>query len=151
MNYREAQELSKTFHYAWLLLLIALVAWELPKDSQLPSVALEVPEAAKYTSLWVTKDAQRVRDNKVFWILMEINVRMAISRKLRFSPMLYANLQGYVEFKADFHRVSIMAWKDHAHKWYDLPYLETDDAIDAVLDQWLVEWCSTIDLAAHGS
>lgn len=29
---REAQELSKTFHYAWLLLSIVLVAWELPED-----------------------------------------------------------------------------------------------------------------------
>lgn len=26
-------------------------------------------------------------------------------------------------------------------KWYDLLYLATNDAIDAVLDQWPVEWC----------
>jgi len=46
MNYREAQELRKTFQYAWLLMSIVMVAWELPKDSQLPSVAPNLPEAA---------------------------------------------------------------------------------------------------------
>ncbi len=45
------------FHYAWLLLSIVLVAWELLKDNQFPSVALDLLEAAKYASLWATKDA----------------------------------------------------------------------------------------------
>jgi len=44
------------FHYVWLLLLIVLVAWELPEDSQFPSVALNLLEVVKYTFLWVTKD-----------------------------------------------------------------------------------------------
>jgi len=57
-NCHEAQELSKTFHYAWLLLLIVLVAWEVPKDSQFPSLTPDLLEAVKYTSLWATKDAQ---------------------------------------------------------------------------------------------
>lgn len=57
-NSCEAQELSKTFHYAWLLLSIVLVAWELPEDSQFPSVMPDLPEATKYALLWATKDAQ---------------------------------------------------------------------------------------------
>jgi len=56
-NYHEAQELSKTFHYAWLLLSIVMIAWELPEDNQFPSVAPDLLEVAKYASLWVTKDA----------------------------------------------------------------------------------------------
>lgn len=34
MNCKEAQGQGKTFHYAWFLLSILLVAGELPKDSQ---------------------------------------------------------------------------------------------------------------------
>lgn len=70
------------FHYAWLLLSIVLVEWEMPKDIQFPSVALDLPEEVKYASRWVTKDVQRIKDNKIFWILMEMNIRMAINRKL---------------------------------------------------------------------
>jgi len=66
VNYHEAQELSKTFHYEWLLLSIVLVAWELPKDSQFTSVVPELPEALKYASLWVTKDAHHIKDSKIF-------------------------------------------------------------------------------------
>ena len=55
-NCHEAQELNKMFHYAWLLLSIMLVVWELPEDSQFPSVALDLLEVEKYASLWVTKD-----------------------------------------------------------------------------------------------
>lgn len=78
---------------------------------------------------------------------MEMNIRMVINHKLRFSPMVYANLQGYAKFKVDFHQVSIKARKDPSQKWYDLPYLETDDAIDAMLNQWPVDWHFTTDLS----
>lgn len=50
-NFREAQEQDKTFHYAWLLLSILLVAGELSEDSQFPHIDRELPEAAKYSSL----------------------------------------------------------------------------------------------------
>ena len=60
LNFRKVQELSKMFHYAWLLLSIVLIAWEFPKDIQFPSIT------AMYTSLWATKDAQRIKDNKIF-------------------------------------------------------------------------------------
>jgi len=33
VNCRELRDLSKTFHYAWLLLSIVLTAWKLREDS----------------------------------------------------------------------------------------------------------------------
>ena len=64
------------------MLLIVLVAWELLEESQFPSVAPNLPEAAKYASLWLTKDIQRVQDSKILWILMEMNIRMGINNEL---------------------------------------------------------------------
>lgn len=66
---------------------------------------------------------------------MEMNVHMAINHKPWLSYTVFINLQCYMEFKADFHHVSIRAYKDPTQTWYDLPYLEIDDAIDAVLDR----------------
>lgn len=65
MNCREAQEQRKMFHYAWLLFLIILVAWELPKDIQFPSVVLDLLEAVKYASLWVTKDEKQIKERNI--------------------------------------------------------------------------------------
>lgn len=53
------------FQYAWLVLSIVLVACALPEDSQFPLVVQDLLEATKFTSLWATKDAQRVKDSKV--------------------------------------------------------------------------------------
>ena len=82
--------------------------------------------------------------------MMEMNIRMAINHKPKLSPTVYANLQGYAKFKANFHNVFIRAQKELAQKWYDLPYLAIDDAIDAVLNQWPVEWHATTDLEVGG-
>ena len=75
---------------------------------------------------------------------------MAINCKLWLSPTMFDNLQGYIDFKEYFHHVAIRAWRDPVQKWYDLPYLETDDDIDAILDQWLEKWCTIADLAVGG-
>ena len=73
-NCREAQEQGNTFHYAWFLLSIMLVAGELLEDIQFPPLDHDFPEVAKYASLWVTKDATRIYKTKIFWILMEASV-----------------------------------------------------------------------------
>jgi len=59
---------------------------------------------------------------------------MAINRKPQLSPTIFDKLQEHVNFKANFHHVSIHAQKDLDKKWYDLPYLATKDAITAVLN-----------------
>lgn len=128
------------FHYAWLMLSIVLVAWELPKYSQFPSITSNLPKAAKYASLWVTRDAQQIRESKIFWVLMEMNIRMGINCKPRLSPTVYNSLQSFAEFKVDFHHVFINGWKDPMKVWHELPYLVTDDVIFVVLKSWPLEW-----------
>ena len=50
------------------------MAGELPEDSQFPRIDRDLLEAAKYASLWATKFATRIHDNKIFWVLMEMNI-----------------------------------------------------------------------------
>ena len=57
----------------------------------------------------------------------------------------------YVEFKANFHYVSIKGWKDPEKKWYDLPYLEMDDAIIAILESWPADWRTVSYFSAWSS
>lgn len=91
-NWCEAQELSKTFHYAWLLLSIVLVTWELPEDIQFTSVTLDLPEEGRYASLWAAKDVQCIKDRKIFWISMEINISMAINHKPSLAPTVFSKM-----------------------------------------------------------
>lgn len=81
MNFREAREQGKTFHYTWLLLKILLVTGELPKGSQFPDIEKDLPEAVWYNSLQATKDATRIREIKVFLIFMEASIRTWVNHK----------------------------------------------------------------------
>ena len=141
-NCREAQEQGKTFHYAWLLLSIVLVAGELPEDSQFPTNARDLPEAAKYASMWATTDTHGIQDSKIFWVSMEMNIIMGINRKPWLSPTIYNILESFTEFKAEFHHIYLRVCKDPAKKWNELPYMATDDVIFDVLETWLPEWCA---------
>lgn len=46
-------------------------------------------------------------ESKVFWILVEMDLHTVISQWPRLSPTLFKQLQGFVEFKDNFHSVSI--------------------------------------------
>jgi len=56
---REAQEKSIVFHYAWLLIIIAMEAWRPPEGVQFPKVAAHEGHGVKYTNLAWRKTHQR--------------------------------------------------------------------------------------------
>ena len=112
----------------------------MPKDSQFPMIAKDLLEVAKYALLWATKDVQRIKDSKIFWVFMEMNIIMGINRNLWLSPIVYNNLHSFTVFKVDFHHVYIRVRKDPVKKWNELPYLAIDDVIFAVLESWSLEW-----------
>ena len=53
----EVQEKGTSFHYAWLILIIAMLVWKELKDTLCPLVPSIVCEAARYASLWNTTKA----------------------------------------------------------------------------------------------
>ena len=57
-NVCESQEQGKAFCYSWFLFLIALVAWEAPKESVIPLLNLGMCEGARYAHLWDSKDVK---------------------------------------------------------------------------------------------
>ena len=97
-------------------------------------------EATKYASLWETKDTQRIRDNKIFWVFMEMNIRMGINRKPWLSSTVYNSLQSFTEFKVDFNHVYIRVCKEPKNKLNELHYLTTNDVIFSMLESWPLEW-----------
>lgn len=109
---REAQEDGKAFHYAWLLLLIAMVSWRTLEDIKFPTQDPDLCEVEKFTSLWEMKDLDHIIDINMFWVLFESELQMVINQWLRLSPILHTEYTNIAEFKVDFHNLSIHAKKD---------------------------------------
>lgn len=80
MNFKESQEDNTPFCYAWLLLSIVLVAWRLPEDSQFPPHKDELLEAARFALLWAIKDVAHIKETKIFWVLMEMDLQIVINQ-----------------------------------------------------------------------
>jgi len=53
---------------------ILLVAGELLADNQFPTTKGDLPESARYTSLWATKDVNMIHEIKVFWVFVEVTI-----------------------------------------------------------------------------
>jgi len=119
---------------------IVLMARELSEDSQFPIIDRDLVKATKYAFLWATKDVNQIHDSKLFWVFMEMNLRIGMNYKSRLSPPVYNNLQIFVEFKADLHNIYIRAHKDPAKKWIELPFVSMDDVIFNLLETWPLEW-----------
>ena len=53
-DFHDAQEKGRTFHYSWLIVLIALVGMKEPTEAQFVDVPSNMLGAARYASLWVS-------------------------------------------------------------------------------------------------
>jgi hypothetical protein len=64
---REAQDQGYEFHFSWLLILIAFIAWEMPEGATFPEIEPSEPLAVKFTMLWYSSDmGKQWQSNAVF-------------------------------------------------------------------------------------
>jgi len=72
-DYKEAQDNGMKFHYAWLLILIELVSWRDPRETEFLEGMQELCLEARYVSSWNTTHKNMKMDNNViFYIYKEI-------------------------------------------------------------------------------
>jgi hypothetical protein len=84
--YREDQDKGMEFHYSWLLILIILVSWRDPYDTQFMGVVKKPCLAVKYVNKWHTADKERQLDNNiVFYVYKEV-IQMSIQNTPRILP-----------------------------------------------------------------
>jgi len=62
---REAQEKGTKFHYAWLFILISLVAWREPKETEFLEGMQKSYLEARYVSLWHAVHKKKIMDNNI--------------------------------------------------------------------------------------
>ena len=81
---RETHEKGRPFHYSWLIILITLVGWQEPTETQFDVVPAHMPGIARYASMWVSQDkTHQQMKNYVFSFYM-----MSISYEIINTPRL---------------------------------------------------------------
>lgn len=85
---------------------------------------------------------------KMSWVMVQMELYTMISKRPTLSPTLFEQLEAYVEFKVDFHNVSICARWDLKKVWYMFPYLVNEAVVQEIMGKWPWEWPHLIDLIA---
>jgi hypothetical protein len=66
-DYCEAQDQGYEFHFSWLLILIAFIAWEMLEGATFPKIEPSKTLPVKFTTLWYSIDmAKQWQSNAVF-------------------------------------------------------------------------------------
>jgi hypothetical protein len=112
---REAQDQGYDFHFSWLLILIAFIAWELPEGVTFPDIELFKPLAVKFCTLWYSNDmSKQWKCNAVlhaYYNQLKITIqsipRITLNTLYRFRPLMKFNADchfTYITARADEHK-----------------------------------------------
>ena len=59
---------SHPFHFSWLLILCAFVAWKEPPNNRFPQILGGTPRGVRYASLWDTSSPARKQVNAIVFM-----------------------------------------------------------------------------------
>jgi hypothetical protein len=85
MDCREAHEKGTEFHYAWLLILIALTVWRELEEMEFLEGMQKPFLVARYVSLWHTAHKNKQMDNNITFYIYKETIRQCIEYTLTFN------------------------------------------------------------------
>jgi hypothetical protein len=59
LDCRDVQNQGYEFHFSWMLILIAFIAWDMSESETFPDIDPFEPLAAKFSTLWYSSDMNK--------------------------------------------------------------------------------------------
>jgi len=140
LDFLEAQEWKKKFHYSWLLILITLVGWAKPPDYVFSERMIGRCEAIKYANLWYSSIEERRQDNNACFVIYHMNIEVSFRSAPRMSDTIVKKYELIVAFKADMHYIYVRARLDPSWTWLPLPYQVSDSYLEKEISEWKEDW-----------
>jgi hypothetical protein len=109
LDCREAQDQGYEFHFSWLLILIAFIAWEMPEGATFPDIEPFEPLAAKFSTLWYSNDMNKQWQSNVIFHTYYNQLKLAIQSEPRMTPNTLHRFRPLMKFSADHHFIYITA------------------------------------------
>jgi hypothetical protein len=149
-DYKDAKDPRIEFHYAWLIILIALVCWGEPKYNRFYPRPRKC-RIVKYTTLWHTSDAKQRKENynisAMYYDEMHENLANTWKENSNVFAMHYDDMQENLahtwripqevveehqsidDFQDSRHNMWIQAKRDPNKEWIQLRYYVTREEV----------------------
>jgi hypothetical protein len=112
---RKAQDHGYEFHFSWLLILIAFIAWDMPEGATFPEIESSEPLVAKFTTLWYSSDMGKQWQSNVMFHTYYLQLKRDIEVVPRMTSNTLHRFRPFVKFHRDRHFIYITARGDE-HK-----------------------------------
>jgi hypothetical protein len=133
---REAQDQGYEFHFSWLLVLIAFVAWKMLEGVTFLEVEPSEPLAARFSTLWYTNDMSKQWQSNVVFHAYYQQLKHAIEAFPMHDPNTLHQYRPLAKFCADRHFIYITARRDESKEELQSYYKLTDEDMEEITKEW---------------
>jgi hypothetical protein len=109
---RESQDQVHEFHFSWLLILIAFVAWELSEGATFPDIDPFEPLTVKFSTLWYLNDMNKKWKSNAIFHTYYTQLNLSIHSKPRMTSNNFHRFQPLIKFSEDCHFIYITTRAD---------------------------------------
>jgi hypothetical protein len=133
------------FHFSWLLILIALISWEMSEGATFLDIDPFEPLAAKFTTLRYSSDMRKQWQLNVVFHMYYLWLKRAIEAEPRMTPNTLQRFRPLMKFRTDRQFIYITVRADE-HKEELQPYYKlTEEDFDEITKDWSKDLLIPID------
>jgi hypothetical protein len=147
LDCRQAQDQGYEFHFSWLLILIAFIAWELPEGATFLEIEPFEPLAAKFCTLWYSSDMNKQWQSNVVFHAYYTQLKNSIQSTPCITPNTLHRFRPLMKFNADRHFTYITARADEHKQQLQSYYKLTEDDLEEITKEWSADLLVAADPA----
>jgi hypothetical protein len=139
LDCREAQDQGYEFHFSWLLILVAFIAWEMPEGATFPDIEPFEPLAMKFSTLWYSNDMNKQWQSNVVFHSYYNQLKVAIQSTPCITPNTLYRFRPLMKFNADRHFLYITVCADEHKQQLQSYYRLTEEDLEEITKEWSVD------------
>jgi hypothetical protein len=136
LDCREVQDQGYEFHFSWLLILVAFIAWEMSEDVVFPETLPFEPLAAKFSTLWYTTDMNKKWKLNTLFHRYYIQLKTAIQATPHITPNRLHIFRPLMKFSADRHFIYLTPRADEHQEQLQSYYKLTEEYLEDINKEW---------------
>jgi hypothetical protein len=136
LDCQESHDQEYEFHFSWLLILIAFIAWEMPEGVTFPDIEPFESLAVKFNTLWYSNDMNKKWHSNVMFHSYYNQLKVAIQSTPRITPNTLYRFRPLMKFSADKHFLYITAHADENKQQLQSYYRLTEEDLEEITKEW---------------
>jgi hypothetical protein len=136
IDYREAQDQGHEFHFSWLLILIAFVAWELLEGATFPDFDPFEPLVVKFSTLWYSMDMSKQWKSNAIFHKYYNQLKTAIGGEPRIALNTLQRFWPLIKFSVDHHFIYLTPRTDEHQEQLQFYYKLTEEDLEEITKEW---------------